>query len=73
MRKAKHKQSYILNMLTHVNMLDFAKLNHHFMPKSSFYGILKVHHIVYEKNKRGVTVSVADEIGGELVTKTFLS
>ena len=72
MRKAQHKQPYIVNVLTHVNMLGFAKLNDLFMPKSSFYGILKVHHIVYEKNERGVTVSVADEIGGELVTKTFL-
>ena len=63
MRKAQHKQPYIVNVLTHVNMLDLAKLNDLLMPESSSYSILKVHHIVYEKNERGVTVSVADEIG----------
>ena len=57
-------------MLTFVNILDFAKLNELVMSKSS-YDILKVHHIVYKKNE-GVTASVEDEIGDELITKTLL-
>lgn len=65
MKLARKANPYKVTEICHGDISDFGALNTAVMSQNAFNGIIKYHHIVYEKSDGDPTVSMAEEIGGE--------
>lgn len=71
MASANKKKPYTVTELKHEDVFDFDFINKKYMKQDAFNGIMKIHHILCQKEDGNTTVKFAEEIGGEWEVKSY--